>query len=837
MNKILNSNRSRMTKFELENNSYLFQYGPAIGRIDFRKVLADFLSRKYHATVDPYSLVITTGATQGLHLILSTLLDMHAFIFVDEVTYMIALEAISQFSTMKIVTVPFSTKTGVNLDDLEKLISERKFTASKDKQFWGVYYTIPTYHNPTGVLYSEETNKKLVELAREYNFLIACDDVYNVLCYDSKIPPKRLFAYDSVSDSGYQGNVISNGTFSKILSPGIRLGWMECPLKHVNIFKESGILKSGGCANGYMTGIVQSLIELKLLDDHLDLYYGKYKKRMEIACKILKEHLDGECGFHAPTGGYFIWITFPEGTNCLDFNDFCRKKKRQCQECRRMFCMNCLAKKNEKFYCEKCLVLTARPISRPDLQKLKPKDLIYYLQSKHISTAGCVEKEELITLVVAYANNTTSNSPQSNSTTGSPQNPNGPENPFDQIRQTCTTLFTNITEKIATDLQKSPFAYGYAHPAPAPPPAPVHSSTSSRPNNNNVQSNQNVSSSANANNAPSPGTSTASRPVMTQPLNLNDPSTDTSSSFEEIGAVGGHSPDDWQFIVTKSTKDKEKLTKIKHSIDQIDKVLGEKRPNQTAKRISRRRSDSDVNTIDDIRDCLFDEEIKRSRKSCDKCNEAGEKIRKRISEFRQQLELPSVTEDENREILDNFLKYLESSSKVSVPHTPEEMVKCVELRAASESHTQTETIDNNEPQPSSSTDSTENPPQSPLERIPFDPNQRVNLTDINSRADFDLLTVKQLKEILALNRVDFKGCCEKKELKERVIRLWTNHTALPKPDDLPPDDLCKICMDAPIECVLLECGHLVACVKCSKVLSECPICRAYIVRIVRFFRV
>lgn len=66
------------------------------------------------------------------------------------------------------------------------------------------------------------------------------------------------------------------------------------------------------------------------------------------------------------------------------------RRKRQCMECKRFYCTNCLEKKNDKILCEKCLVLTERPLSRSDLQKLKPKDLIYYLQSKHISTAGCV---------------------------------------------------------------------------------------------------------------------------------------------------------------------------------------------------------------------------------------------------------------------------------------------------------------------------------------------------------------------------------------------------------------------------------------------------------------
>ncbi|EAT32562.1 AAEL015303-PA [Aedes aegypti] len=88
-----------------------------------------------------------------------------------------------------------------------------------------------------------------------------------------------------------------------------------------------------------------------------------------------------------------------------------------------------------------------------------------------------------------------------------------------------------------------------------------------------------------------------------------------------------------------------------------------------------------------------------------------------------------------------------------------------------------------------------------------------------------------------MNRVDFKGCCEKAELRERVLRLWLDHKSIVSPERLASDDLCRICMDAPINCVILECGHMATCINCGKVLSECPICRQYIVRVVRSFKV
>lgn len=104
-------------------------------------------------------MVLTAGATNGLHLILSTLVDMNGYVFLDEVTYMIALEAISQFSSMKIVPVKL-LEDGVDVLDLEEKIKKHQFSAN-GKMFWGIYYTIPIFHNPTSCIFSEGEELKL----------------------------------------------------------------------------------------------------------------------------------------------------------------------------------------------------------------------------------------------------------------------------------------------------------------------------------------------------------------------------------------------------------------------------------------------------------------------------------------------------------------------------------------------------------------------------------------------------------------------------------------------------------------------------------------------------
>uniref|UniRef100_A0A9L0SUC7 RING-type E3 ubiquitin transferase n=1 Tax=Equus caballus TaxID=9796 RepID=A0A9L0SUC7_HORSE len=130
----------------------------------------------------------------------------------------------------------------------------------------------------------------------------------------------------------------------------------------------------------------------------------------------------------------------------------------------------------------------------------------------------------------------------------------------------------------------------------------------------------------------------------------------------------------------------------------------------------------------------------------------------------------------------------------------------------------------------------------------FVPGRRASLSDLTDLEDIEGLTVRQLKEILARNFVNYKGCCEKWELMERVTRLYKDQKGLQHlvcsaedqnggavPSGL-EENLCRICMDSPIDCVLLECGHMVTCTKCGKRMNECPICRQYVIRAVHVFR-
>ncbi|KAH8268793.1 hypothetical protein KR018_007175 [Drosophila ironensis] len=323
-----------------DNRSLIFQYGPTNGAYEVREEIAKYFSEKYGDPVKrcvlfvcltrislsewclafSEDLIITTGATQGFHLILSTLIDLQGFVFVDEFTYMIALDCMKQFSSLTIVPVKLNDD-GVDVKDLEQKVAQRRFKSTK-KEFWGIYYTIPMFHNPTGILFSTEVCSAIVKLARKYDFLVVADDVYNILHYGEKPPRSRLLSYDNRSDADFVGSVISNGSFSKILGPGVRLGWIEAPPRVKPLLDSCGFANSGGCLNNYTAGIVGSLFELKLAQAQIDHFYATYKERMLATTQVLRDELPQDCKLVSPNGGYFIWVRIPEHLDARKFLEY-----------------------------------------------------------------------------------------------------------------------------------------------------------------------------------------------------------------------------------------------------------------------------------------------------------------------------------------------------------------------------------------------------------------------------------------------------------------------------------------------------------------------------------
>ncbi|HEY5270052.1 MAG TPA: PLP-dependent aminotransferase family protein [Anaerolineales bacterium] len=217
-------------------------------------------------------------------------------VFVEESTYFLTLRI---FSDRGLRLVPIRTdENGLQIESLEEKLAE-----SRPK----FLYIIPTYQNPTDHTLPPERHKRLVNLSRQHNFLVVADEVYHFLSYSGQ-PPKP-FAADTEA-----GNVISLGSFSKILAPGLRLGWIQASAEIIHRFVKSGLLDSGGGMNPFTSAIVCRVLETGGLDQNIAKLIATYRLRIAVMDAALRQHLPG-VEYTLPLGGYFFWIHLPNGIN------------------------------------------------------------------------------------------------------------------------------------------------------------------------------------------------------------------------------------------------------------------------------------------------------------------------------------------------------------------------------------------------------------------------------------------------------------------------------------------------------------------------------------------
>lgn len=306
-----------------------FMYGADPGAALFRLETAKFLTEQYAHTVNHEDLWVNAGASQGLAFIGSFLFQPGDVVFAEEPAYYIGLRALQDDLGMKVIGVPCD-KDGIIVEELEKLMMEHsnELRPPTDKKpYSAMLYCVPTFNNPTGSFLPADRCKKVIELIRKHNVLAFCDDVYNLLSYtDDNPPPQRLYAFDDKSNADYRGNVISNGSFSKFLAPGLRLGWMEVPECVRNVLKTSAYASSGGCFNHYMSCVVAVALQEGIVKDHLLMVRKVFKSQLDALCDALDKYIPCQFSYQKPKGGYFVWVTFPSGVDCDKLLDICRKK-------------------------------------------------------------------------------------------------------------------------------------------------------------------------------------------------------------------------------------------------------------------------------------------------------------------------------------------------------------------------------------------------------------------------------------------------------------------------------------------------------------------------------
>lgn len=299
-----------------EKYGIVLQYGTTEGYDELRQALLERMKRyKVNVTLD--NLIITTGAQQGLTALGLVVLDPGDKLAVSSSTF---LGALSVFSLVEAVPVPIALdENGMDIDELEKKLEENQREGTPIK----IVYTVPTFQNPTGVTMSEQRRIKLVELARKYNFFIIEDDPYGDLRYSGD-PIDKIIAFDVPKED--KGNTIYISTFSKTISPGLRIGWAVGPkslIRRLVIAKQSLDL----CTNVFSQAMIAEYLNRNLMDVHNEKIKKVYKHKRDIMMESMKRYFPSRITWTQPDGGLFLWVTLPKGIDTKELLNKVIEKK------------------------------------------------------------------------------------------------------------------------------------------------------------------------------------------------------------------------------------------------------------------------------------------------------------------------------------------------------------------------------------------------------------------------------------------------------------------------------------------------------------------------------
>lgn len=269
----------------------ILQYGQTSGYMPLRKTIIDQLkSDNIEVSLD--ELLITTGAQQGIDLTVKAFINPGDVVLVESPTFLGALQIFQMYGA-KTVAVD-TDENGIVISDLIKKINEHTPK---------LLYVIPTFQNPTGVTTSASVREQIALLASKHNFMVLEDDPYGKLRYQGQaIPPIRSF--------DKTGNVITLYSFSKVISPGLRVGYAigdKEVIAKLTIGKQSTDVHTSNLSQA----IINEFIVQGYLAPHIDLLKKDYKIRMDCMQQMIKEHFPKDIQVTSPEGGLFIWAELP----------------------------------------------------------------------------------------------------------------------------------------------------------------------------------------------------------------------------------------------------------------------------------------------------------------------------------------------------------------------------------------------------------------------------------------------------------------------------------------------------------------------------------------------
>lgn len=266
---------------------------PVEGFYSLRAAVADYMNHR-GCTVLPEETLILSGSQQGIDLTARILLDPGDVVIVEEPTYFPALQIFRALGA-RVIGVAMD-QHGMCIDSLEELLQ---------RYHPKLIYTMPTFHNPTGRELSDARRQKLVELARQYKVLVLEDDAYASFYYDGSVRPPLK----SLDQAGF---VLYLSTFTKMIYPGIRVGWIcasQALLRRLSAARQAEDLHTNSLAQR----IVEQFLVSGKLSLHMERIRTVYRRRRDIMLQALQDHAPPGMAWTCPNGGYYVWVTLPQG--------------------------------------------------------------------------------------------------------------------------------------------------------------------------------------------------------------------------------------------------------------------------------------------------------------------------------------------------------------------------------------------------------------------------------------------------------------------------------------------------------------------------------------------
>ncbi len=289
----------------------VLQYGATEGYQPLREAISGFMAGK-GSTVGPDGLIVTTGSQQALDLIGKTMISPGDKVIVEAPTFLATIQCFRLYGA-HIIGAPIDAD-GVDVDKLEALIDQHKPK---------LVYLIPTFGNPSGATLSLARRQRILQMAVRTRTLVVEDDPYGELYFDQPPPPSLLALSDSVP--GSRDWLAHCGSFSKILSPGLRVGWLIAPaalLARATMCKQF----SDAHTSNLTQAICAHYLTLNRLDATLAVVRATYAERARVMGQCLQQTLGAAIAFDAPQGGMFFWARLTGATGqCALAADFAKR--------------------------------------------------------------------------------------------------------------------------------------------------------------------------------------------------------------------------------------------------------------------------------------------------------------------------------------------------------------------------------------------------------------------------------------------------------------------------------------------------------------------------------